>query len=206
VLTQAGFLSVQAHPDQTSPVLRGKFVRARLMCDPVPPPPDDVDISVPEIDPNATARERFTLHFENESCASCHQLMDPIGFTFENFDAVGQYRDTENGQAIDASGEIVVAEGRVGGEELTGAFVGVRPLADKLAHSQIVESCVATEWFRFAAGRKEVPDDGCSMRTLQESFAASGGNLRELVVAMTQTDAFLYRAPAVETPAVEVTQ
>lgn len=197
VLTQAGFLSVQAHPDQTSPVLRGKTVRARLLCDPVPPPPDDVDISVPEIDPNATARERFSAHFDNDSCRSCHQLMDPIGFTFENFDAIGQYRETENDQLIDASGEIIVAEGRAGREELVGEFVGVRALADKLAHSQIVRNCVATEWFRFASGRKEVPDDGCSMRTLQESFAASGGNLIELVVGMTQTDAFLHRAPVV---------
>jgi hypothetical protein len=83
-----------------------------------------------------------------------------------------------------------------------GPFVGVRALGDKLAASPLVEKCVATEWFRFAAGRKEVPDDGCSMRTLQDAFSASGGNLVELVVAMTQTDAFMYRAPVVQ----EVTQ
>jgi hypothetical protein len=166
-----------------------------------------VNITIPEIDSNATARERFSAHFENDTCATCHQLMDPIGFTFENFDAVGQYREAENGQAIDASGEIVVAEGRVGGEQLAGGFVGVRALGDKLAHSEIVENCVATEWFRFAAGRKESPDDGCSVRTLKDTFTASGGNLLELVVAMTQTDAFLYRAPVVEAPAMEeVTQ
>src|SRR5262249_49752651 len=102
ILTQAGFLSVQAHPDQTSPVLRGKFIRSKLLCQSVPPPPDDVDISPPEIDQGGTARERFSLHLSaGSSCNACHSLMDPIGFAFENFDAIGQYRQTDNGKPVD---------------------------------------------------------------------------------------------------------
>jgi hypothetical protein len=191
VLTQAGYLSVQAHPDQTSPVLRGKTIRSRLLCQVVSPPGDDVDITVPEIDSAGTARERFSAHAVDE-CAVCHDLMDPIGFAFENFDAVGQHRTTENGQTIDASGDI----------EGLGTFVGVKELAELLASSRDVSDCVATEWYRFAVGRKDAPADGCSLTTLRDDFAASGGNLQELIVGMTQTDAFWYRAPTSQ----EVTQ
>jgi hypothetical protein len=190
LLTQAGFMSVQAHPDQTSPVLRGKFVRAMLLCDPPPPPPDDVNVALPEIDPNATARERFSAHFESgASCSTCHQMMDPIGFAFENFDAMGQWRDTEAGQAIDASGELVGTRD----ETINGPFIGVRELATKLATSPVVQDCMATQLFRFGAGRGEAASDACSIATLQDTFTAAGGDLVELLVAMTQTDAFLYR-------------
>ncbi|HEY8924567.1 MAG TPA: DUF1592 domain-containing protein [Polyangia bacterium] len=192
ILTQAGFLAVQAHPDQTSPVLRGKFVRTRLLCNDVPPPPDNVNISVPDVSSAGTARERFSAHLTAaSSCAQCHQLMDPIGLTFEHFDAVGSYRDKENGRDIDASGMIAGAQEAA----LQGGFDGVRALADKLAASRQVSDCVSTQWFRYAAGRTEETPDGCSLTTLHDAFAASKGDLVEMMVATTQTDAFWYRAP-----------
>jgi hypothetical protein len=77
---------------------------------------------------------------------------------------------------------------------LAGPFIGVRELAEKLADSEQVRACVATQWFRFASGRSEAAADACSLGTLQDGFAASGGDLTELVVAMTQTDAFWYRS------------
>lgn len=192
ILTQAGFAAVHAHPDQTSPVLRGKFIRSRLLCQPPPPPPPDVDITVPDIKEGATARERFAAHeTAGSSCNGCHQLMDPIGLAFENFDAIGQYRDQENGKPIDVSGAVKV----VRDPSLEGAFTGVRELATKLAASDQVRDCVATQWFRFAAGRSDEDADTCSLGALQDSFAASGGDLVELLVGLTQTDAFWYRAP-----------
>ena len=192
LLTQAGFLAVQAHPDQTSPVLRGKFVRSRLLCTPPPPPPPDINITPPKPGDAATARERFSAHQDvGASCNGCHQLMDPIGFAFENFDALGQYRTTENGKTIDVSGEIVAADDPA----LAGKFNGVRELADKLAGSKQVRDCVATQWFRYASGRNEASADACSLGTLQEAFDASGGDLLELIVNMTQVDSFWYRPP-----------
>jgi hypothetical protein len=192
ILTQASFLAVQAHPDQTSPVLRGKFVRTKLMCQTVPPPPMDVDITPPAVTTAATARDRFTAHeMAGSSCNGCHQLMDPIGFAFESFDAVGQYRTTENGAMINLSGNVAAAADPA----LNGTFMGVRELATKLAGSDQVRDCVATQWFRYAAGRTEEVPDGCSLTNLQDAFGASGGDLADLVVAMTQTDAFWYRAP-----------
>jgi hypothetical protein len=192
ILTQAGFLAVQAHPDQTSPVLRGKFVRSKLLCQPPPPPPPDVNITPPDINAGGTARERFSAHLTaGSSCNGCHAMMDPIGLAFENFDALGQYRTTDAGETIDASGMILAANDA----SLAGGFNGVRELATKLAASDQVRDCVATQWFRFAGGRSEGDADACSLGTLQEAFAASGGDLTELVVATTQTDAFWYRAP-----------
>jgi hypothetical protein len=192
ILTQPGFLSVQAHPDQTSPVLRGKFVRSMLLCDPPDPPPDDVNISVPSIDAGGTARERFSAHLTaGASCNGCHSGLDPIGLAFENFDAMGQYRTMENGKPIDVSGEIFDALDPA----LAGPFVGVLEMAQKLAASTQVRDCMATQWFRFTVGRTEVQPDSCSLATLQTSFSAAGGDLNELIVGITQTDAFMYRAP-----------
>ena len=192
ILTQASFLAVQAHPDQTSPVLRGKFVRTKLMCQTVPPPPMDVDITPPSVTSAPTARDRFTAHeMAGGSCMNCHQLMDPIGFAFESFDAIGKYRTTENGATINLAGNILAATDT----SLNGTFTGVKELATKLAASDQVRDCVATQWFRYSTGRTEEVPDGCSLTTLQDAFGASGGDLGELVVAMTQTDAFWYRAP-----------
>ncbi len=191
LLTQAGFLSVQGHPDQTSPVLRGKFVRSMLLCDPPPPPPNDVNISVPDINQGGTARERFSGHLTaGASCNGCHSLMDPIGLSFEHFDAMGQYRETENNQPLDVSGEINDANDPA----LAGPFNGVRELAEKLAGSEQVRNCMATQWFRYALGRTEVEPDSCSLGTLQAGFQSTGGDLAELVVGITQTDAFMYRS------------
>lgn len=192
ILTQAGLLSALAHPDQTSPVLRGKFIRSRLLCQAPPPPPPDADITPPAVTEGATARERFSAHLTSgSSCTGCHELMDPIGFAFENFDAIGQFRTEESNQPIDASGEVVGAtEASLGGK-----FIGVHELAVKLASSSQVQNCLATQWFRFASGRNEELADSCSLATLHDSFERSGGDLIELVVSMTQADSFLFRSP-----------
>lgn len=190
LLTQAGFLSVQGHPDQTSPVLRGKFVRSNLLCNPPPPPPDDLDISVPELTDGTTARDRAEVHLSaGGSCNGCHVLMDPIGLAFEHFDAMGQHRLYEGGSTIDVSGEVI----RGGDPVLDGPFVGVRELADKLVESEVVQDCVASQMFRFASGRYEDEGDSCSITTMQDAFSAADGDMVELIVAMTQTDAFLFR-------------
>jgi hypothetical protein len=190
ILTQGAFLVTEAKANQTSPVLRGKFVRQQLFCTPPPPPPPNLQIRPPSLDPRLTTRERFAEHAQNPFCASCHKLMDPIGLAFENFDGVGRWRDSEGGQPIDASGELIETD-------VDGTFVGPVALAQRLAISDDVQSCVVTQWFRYGYGRAEVPDaDACSLATLNQAFTAAGGNVRELLVALTQTDAFMYRRAA----------
>jgi hypothetical protein len=117
--------------------------------------------------------------------------MDPIGLAFEGFDAIGRFRDSEGGRALDLSGEIAGTTD----PGLAGGFVGVREMAQKLAASSEVRACVATQWFRFAAGRSEAEADECSLSTLRDAFSGSDGDLLELIVATTQTDAFWFRSP-----------
>jgi hypothetical protein len=187
VLTQAGLLAVHALPNQSSPVARGKFVRERLLCQTPPSPPPDLDVTPPEVDASKSTRERFAEHTASAACAVCHELMDPLGFAFESYDAVGRYRDLDGGQPIDTSGWVAKSE------DADGPFQNVRELAEKLAASNQVRDCVATQWFRYAFGRHEGPADGCSLTSVEQAFAASGGDLVELLVAFTQSESFLYR-------------
>ena len=187
ILTQASVMAVNAQSNQTSPVFRGKFVREKLLCQILPPPPDDIDINPPAVDPSATTRERYEAHKNDPACSGCHNLMDPIGFGFENYDAVGLYRTKEGTLPVDASGEVV------GADDADGKFVGAVELAKQLAESDTVRQCVVTQWFRFGYGRAEEKADDCTMGVLNEAFAASDWNIESLLLALTQTDAFAYR-------------
>jgi hypothetical protein len=187
LLTQGALMAVHAEGNQSSPVFRGKFVREQLLCQTLPLPPANLVIEPPELDPSKTTREQFEEIGANPDCASCHALMNPIGFGFENFDGVGLWRDTQNGKPIDNTGEITATE------SLDGTFAGPIDLAGKLAQSPEVASCVSSQWFRFAYNRTVTPDDACNLDVVNEAFAASGYDIRELIVALTQTETFLHR-------------
>jgi hypothetical protein len=189
VLTHASVLAAHSHPDQTSPVRRGAFVRARFLCQDVPPPPDDRMVVPPPAGSAATARERLALHRSDPSCAGCHALMDPIGFGFERYDAVGRHRASEGGVAVDASGEVVASI------DADGAFDGAVELAERLASSRAVSDCYATQWFRFVAGRREDPSERCALDAIRARFAETG-DVRELLVAIATSDAFSDRGAA----------
>jgi Protein of unknown function (DUF1592)/Protein of unknown function (DUF1588)/Protein of unknown function (DUF1595)/Protein of unknown function (DUF1585)/Protein of unknown function (DUF1587) len=187
VLTQGGFLASHAKADQTSPVQRGLFVREQFLCAAPPPPPANVNTTLPPPDPQATTRERLTLHRSAPACAGCHALLDPVGFTFEHFDGVGLWRDTESGKPVDATGELV------GTVDADGKLDGALELAAKLSQSAQVQQCIAKHWFRFGYGRSEADLDQCTLQRLSDTFASSGGNWQALVLELTQTDAFRYR-------------
>lgn len=187
LLTQASLLAVNAKPNQSSPIHRGKFVREMLLCQTLPPPPNDIEIKPPEVKPGTTTRDRFKEHAESPACSPCHVLMDPIGFGFENFDGIGLWREEDQGFPVDASGYLHATR------DIDGAFNGAVELAKELASSAEVRQCVATQWFRFGYGRAEGKTDACAMREIQGAFALSGNNIKELLVGLTQTEAFLYR-------------
>ncbi len=192
-LTHAGLLALLAKPDRSSPIHRGKFVRETLFCQPPPPPPASIP-EPPSVDESQTTREQFSQHSKDPSCQGCHQLMDPIGFGFEHFDGIGRYRETEWGQAIDASGELTVTD-------VDGPFDGVVDLAARLASSEQVKDCVAEQWFRFGYGRGPTEEDSCSVDMIQTAFAAADYDIKELIIALTQTPAFRTRhAVYPETP------
>lgn len=186
VLLQPAVQSLHAIAYESSPIYRGKFVREKILCHEIAPPPEGLVVVPPEVDPSKSTRERYQQHSSDAACRGCHQLMDPIGFAFEHYDGMGRYRDKEGVHAIDATGELT-------GTDVDGKFYGGVELSKRLSKSQEVASCVTTHWFRFAYGRGETEADRCSVATLKQKFAAAKYDMRELVVELTQTDAFLYR-------------
>lgn len=187
LLTQAAFLATHAHSNQTSPVHRGLAVRKNLLCTPLPDPPANVDNTPPEPDPTATTRVRFEQHRTEPSCKGCHELLDPIGVGFETYDAVGSYRTVENNLPIDSAGELV------GAGDASGPFNGGVELARRLAQSTDVRDCVKKQWFRFALGRSEGPEDACTLHSLSEKFVASDYDIKSLLIALVTSDAFRFR-------------
>jgi len=188
LLTQASFLATHAHHNQTSPIHRGVVVLTELLCQPPPPPPPDVNATPPDPQPGATTREIFEQQTAEPYCAGCHTMINGIGLGFEGYDAIGAFRELENGLPVDESGQVV-------GTDVPGEFDGAVELAQRLAGSQQVRDCVATQWFRYSLGRLESTADACTLDDLRQSFADSDYDVRELMLALVQTDAFRYRAP-----------
>jgi len=190
ILTQPGLMALLAHADQSAPVQRGKFVREQLLCKPLPPPPPDVDTTPPDPDPSATTRERFKEHSANQRCATCHRLLEGVGFGFEEYDQLGRYRTEEYGLLVDASGSLLES----GDSAVDGSFNGAQELAAKLASSTQVSACLATQWFRYGMGRGEQVEDVCSLEKIKDDFSTSGGDFRELLVSLATSNAFRFRA------------
>jgi hypothetical protein len=184
LLTQASLLTLTAHSDSTSPTRRGKFVLDQLLCQSPPPPPPNVDFKLPPPVPGQSARQRFVVHTTNPACAGCHLFIDPIGFGFENYDAIGRFQATDGGQPVDASGEIK------GSVDLDGPFVGAVALGRKLVASKQVRRCVVKQWFSYVHGRADEAGDAASIAEALDRFTASSGDVRELMIALVKTPAF----------------
>jgi hypothetical protein len=187
VLTHAGVLATNAHPDQTSPVHRGKLVRSELLCQQLAPPPPDVDDSPPPLERGLTTRERLARKTAPAECAGCHRLLNPVGFGLESYDGIGRHRTHEEGRPVDSTGELV------GTRDADGPFQGGVELGRRLAASGEVRDCVATQWLRYALGRLEDERDACTIERLGAAMRASRGDLRELVLALVTSDAFRLR-------------
>jgi protein-tyrosine phosphatase len=186
-LTHASFLASKAHSATPSPVQRGLYVRARLLCQDIPDPPDDVDTTIEETTEAVTNRQRFEQHLTDPGCRGCHQWMDPIGFGLENFDSIGAFRSLDHGLPIDASGEIVFAD------DANRAFNGAIELSEQLAASKQVAACMADQVFRFSQGRRPEPQDACSMDRVFSRVATSGDAIKELMVAVAVSDSFRFK-------------
>jgi hypothetical protein len=180
VLGQAAFLGAHSHPVASSATLRGKAVRTILLCQEIPEPPVDVDTSIPE--PSGTTltlRDRVAEHLENPSCAGCHQLTDPIGLALENYDAVGTWRDTDNGVVIDASGDM---DG-VG-------FAGPLGLADAVANHPAYLPCFVQMMVRYATGREEISGEQPWHDVLLERLEVHGNQVKPLILDIIMSPLF----------------
>ncbi len=179
-LGQVSFLALMAHPVSSSATKRGVFVREVLLCQPMAPPPADVDTSIPEPDAeSATLRERIAVHLEDPTCAACHELTDYIGLGLEQFDGLGLYRTTENGAAIDPSGEL-------DGEPFADAWDLGAVVRD---HPSFAPCVVETLW-RYGAGHLVEGGEREAMNWLVDAFRLTDHSYRSLLRTYTTSEAF----------------
>ena len=202
ILGQGSFLVSTAGPTATSPTARGIFIRERLLCQHVPPPPPGVNTTLPEPSNPDNARARRQLmqaHVENATCASCHRLMDPIGFGLENFDAIGRWRDQETVPVPPSKNSKVKevklpidTQGEIAGIP-NSAFSDARQLGAILAESPVCQKCMVRQIFRYAYGRLETAGDEQAIDDLSIRFKASGFHFKDLLVALVESPEFLRR-------------
>jgi uncharacterized protein DUF1592/uncharacterized protein DUF1588/uncharacterized protein DUF1595/uncharacterized protein DUF1587/uncharacterized protein DUF1585 len=202
LLGQASFLASNAGPVETSPTARGIFIREQLLCQHVPNPPPGVNTQVPEPteDRPLARRQRMQAHVENPTCASCHRLMDPIGFGLENYDAVGRWRDKEaiefetsgpKGKATIKTIELPIdGKGEIAGLA-NSAFSEPRAIGRLLGESRACQECVVKQLFRYAFGRVETAADRETVRNTVAAFRESRFKFKELLVALVRAPQFL---------------
>jgi hypothetical protein len=183
----AGFAMLTSHPQNTSVVLRGKYVREVALCDPPPPPP--ADVSTVPLEPGVSALDASLAHAGDPACSGCHLRLDPIGLGLERFDAVGRLRWAY------ADGTPVASDGFVEGIE-PGAFQGAVELARLVADSDMAARCVVEHYLRFALGKSLESAEQRTVTEVAARFAEVGHRFEELVVAISITDAFRYRPAA----------
>jgi hypothetical protein len=187
IVSQVGFLAAHAHPGRSSATLRGKAVRELILCEPVNPPPANVNFAVVEdvSNPNLrTARQRLEQHANDSSCSGCHKAMDPIGLSLENFDAAGAFRQTENGTAIDPRGFIDDDH-----------FVGAVGLGQALHDNPSTTACMVSVAFRYAYGRPPKRADTDNVIRYEKEFAGSGYRVASLLKAIAMSRSFFDIAP-----------
>ncbi len=192
LLTQLSFTAMYALPGRSSATLRGKAVREVFLCQTVPAPPNNVDFSRFEnsSDPvHKTARERLTMHRANPVCAGCHAFMDPMGLALENFDGMGTYREEENGQTIDATGEL-------DGVKFTDA-VG---LGKAMHDNPQPAACLVNKLYAYGAGHMPSKGEQEMITFLQAKFKEDGYKVPQLLRLIVTGDAFYRVTPAAPQP------
>jgi hypothetical protein len=184
LLAQAGLLAQSSLATRTSPVRRGKWVLGRLLCQEPPPPPPGVEALPTTLPAGATLRQITEAHRANPSCAGCHNLLDPIGFGLENYDAAGAWRDVDNGSPVDAAGNFQGV-----------AFQGPRQLATILKEDPEFAKCMSRKALAYGLGRELTEADWPVVRSVDERFAQGGHRLPELLVAVAMSESFRNRCP-----------
>ena len=184
LLGSGAILATQAMPDRTSPVLRGLFVDQMLRCMVIGAPPPGVPPLPAAGTGTETVRQELTAHVTNADCSGCHNLMDPIGFGMENFDAIGNYRTTDNGQPVDATGTLDSI-----------AFSNLAGLETAVAKDPSTAPCLVANLYVNALGRSAIGLDEPAVDALTTQFAAAGNRVDQLLVTLVSSDSFRFVQP-----------
>lgn len=187
ILGHGSFLTEHSLPENSSPVQRGLMVRERILCQDLPPVPEDLDTNLASPGGFANNRERYEQHSASAVCAQCHNRIDPVGFAFEEYDAFGRVRDQDMGSPIDASGELSEV---VGGPI---ALNGLQSLNDYLAVSDEARSCLIRYWSYYAYGREGWQQNECNHDAIRAEAAESGYALQDTLLAIIHAPHFTRR-------------
>jgi hypothetical protein len=186
LLRQGSILTVTSYATRTSPVLRGKWILQNLLGTPPPPQPPNVPaLADNTVSASLPIRERLAQHRANAACASCHKLMDPVGFALENFDTVGRWRTSEDGRAVDA----------VGGAPDGSEFVGVGGLEGALLkRPEVFVGTLTEKLLTFALGRGVEYYDGPAVRQIVSAARANDFRFSALIEAVVTSTPFRMRS------------
>ncbi len=185
LLRHGSILTVTSYATRTSPVIRGQWILKNILGAPPPPPPADVPtLKDKTIDASLSIRDRLAEHRNQPACASCHNMMDPIGFTLEKFDAVGRWRESEFGQSIDASGETLDGTRLNGVEELERAI---------LMRSDLFAANLVEKLMTFGLGRGMAASDAPALRKIVGDAEKNGYRFSDLIVGITRSPLFTRR-------------
>jgi len=184
ILTQASILTLTSNSQRTSPVQRGKFVLEQILNTPPPPPPEDVPELDDQTELKGTLRQVMEQHRANAVCASCHRRMDPLGFAFENFDAVGVWRDKDGDAPVDASGELP------SGQKFTGP-AGLKEIMRQ--NNTLFVRCLSEKMLTYALGRGLEPYDRRAIDRMVETVTTEDYRFAALIAAIVTSDPFQMR-------------
>ncbi len=184
LLTSAAVVAANSPTDRTSPTYRGVFVLERVLCVEPPPPPPNVRTEL-SADPTLPLRQRLEQHRADPGCRACHGLFDPLGLTFEGFDAIGRERSTDAGKPVDTSGTV---------DDVT--LTGVKDLAEYVAKDPRTERCLAHQLNDFATGHSETKGESGAVDSLRDALVGGGYRFDALVSALTRGPGFRYLAKA----------
>jgi hypothetical protein len=181
LLTQPALLAALGHPDRNSPTRRGVFVQRSLLCNEVPPPPGDVDTTLPEPTEATTLRALMEQHMEKgDTCNGCHVQMDPIGFAFEYYDSSGRYRETDNGYPVDGSGTM----------EGFGSWQDATELALLVRDDPRLPACLVRNVYKNALGQIDGPGQADALAFITEAFVDSDHSFKQLLIELAANPAF----------------
>lgn len=189
ILNLGAVLVSHAKMNQTSPIARGVFVRERLLCQTFPDPPPNAGDIIP-LNNNLSTRERFTAHTDNDGCRDCHEKIDPIGFSFERYDATGRYREDEAGQPIDDRGSITGIQ-RMSDTDFW-PYEGTKGLSELLANSPHSAACFVDQYQTFVQGVAD--PDGCGRYQLAQQWSDRDYRLYDLWVQTALQPSFILRS------------
>ena len=211
ILGHGTFLAQTGKPDETSPTARGLFIREHFLCQQVPPPPPGVNASLPPLSIDAgpmTTREVLVqLHTTDASCASCHRLVDPVGFGFEKFDTTGRQREVlevvlrptaqqrKKGAKPETHELEIDSSGMIAGLP-DSEFSTPAEASEILAGSPVCQKCVVKQYFRYAFGRHETAVDEPTIEKVFESFRDSGFQFQQLIISLASSPVFV-REPGI---------